>query len=74
MENPVLTEAGHCYEKEVLEEHFSKNGFTDPCTRRPVSGRIIVALNIKQAIEYFLLNNPWAFEFTSGEDYREIQF
>ena len=74
MENPVLTEAGHCYEKEVLEQHFEKNGAIDPCTRKPVSVKYFEAINIKQAIEYFLLHNPWAFEYSSGEDYKDIEF
>jgi len=47
MENPVLTEAGHCYEKDVLEEHFRKNGATDPCTRKPVSTNYFEAINVK---------------------------
>jgi hypothetical protein len=74
MENPVVTDAGQCYEREVLEEHLAKNGNIDPSTRKPISPKYYVDYNIKQAIQYFLLNNPWAFEFTSGEDYQEIEF
>jgi STIP1 family protein 1 len=50
MENPVVSEAGHCYEKEVLEEHLMKNGGIDPSTRKPISGRYYENYNIKQAI------------------------
>ena len=31
-------------------------------------------LNIKKAIEYYLTENPWAFEFTSDDPYKEIKF
>lgn len=37
METPVLTEAGHCYEKDVLIEAVRKNGPIDPTTREPIS-------------------------------------
>lgn len=47
MENPVVTEAGHCYEKEVLEEHLMKNGGIDPSTRKPISGKYYENYNIK---------------------------
>ena len=47
MENPVCTEAGHCYEKEVIEEHLQKNGPIDPFTRQPVSPKLYPAFNIK---------------------------
>lgn len=74
MENPVCTDAGICYERDVLIEHFQKNGGIDPSTRKPISMAFSEDVNVKQAIEYFLCNNPWAFEYTSDEDYKEIEF
>jgi STIP1 family protein 1 len=34
MEEPVTTEAGFSYEKNVIEDHIKLNGPTDPMTRR----------------------------------------
>lgn len=36
MVDPVTTEAGHTYEREVVENLFKKNGFIDPVTRNSV--------------------------------------
>lgn len=55
MENPVVTESGMCYEREVLEEHLKKNGAIDPTTRKPISTKFYPNQNIKKAIEEFLL-------------------
>lgn len=74
MENPVITEAGICYEKEVLIQHFEKNGGIDPSTRKPISTKFHEDVNVRQAIQYFLQHNPWAFEFTPDEDYKDIEF
>lgn len=74
MENPVVTEAGHTYEKDVLVEHFKKNGAIDPTTRKPISPNFYPNQNIKTATEEFLLKNPWAFEFSQNEDYHDIEF
>lgn len=74
MENPVTTDAGISYERDVLVEAIEKNGPIDPTTRQPISRELYPNQNIKQAIQYFLLNNPWAFEYESGEDYHNIKF
>jgi len=36
MVDPVTTEAGHTYEREVVEDHFKRNGYIDPVTRNSV--------------------------------------
>ena len=74
MENPVVTESGLTYERDVLVEHFKKSGGIDPTTRKPISTAFYPNVNIKKATEEFLLKNPWAFEFKSDEDYRDIEF
>ncbi|CAD8195736.1 unnamed protein product [Paramecium pentaurelia] len=74
MENPVVTDAGHTYERDMLIEAIQKNGPVDPCTRQPISGEFYPNHNIKQATQDFLLNNPWAFEYQSGENYADIEF
>jgi hypothetical protein len=47
MENPVVTQAGHCYEREALEEHLKTNGIVDPFTRQPISQEFYEDVNIK---------------------------
>jgi hypothetical protein len=47
MEEPALTEAGHCYEKELLVQHFKKNGGIDPFTRKPIRQIFYSAFNVK---------------------------
>lgn len=72
IEDPVTTESGHTYEKEVIEEHLKKNGNIDPVTRKPISGNLFPNLAVKQGIADFLQYNPWAFEYMTGENYEDI--
>ncbi|EGR28168.1 u-box domain protein [Ichthyophthirius multifiliis] len=74
MEEPVTTEVGHTYEKSVLDEHFKKNGFVDPITRQKINKNLYPNLSIKQGIQEFLNQNPWAFEFYQDQDYKNIEF
>jgi STIP1 family protein 1 len=75
MEEPVTTTAGHSYEKEVLIEHIEKNGLVDPVARTPITkDGVVPNLNIKQAIEEFVKNNPWSFEHVLGETFMDIKF
>ncbi|CAD8105657.1 unnamed protein product [Paramecium primaurelia] len=74
MENPVVNDAGQTYERDMLIEALNKNGPSDPTTRQPISKRFYPNLNVKQATQDFLLNNPWAFEFSKGEEYQNIEF
>jgi len=75
MEDPITTQAGITYERKVLVEHLKKNGYFDPVTREPISpDHIYPNLNIKQAIETFLKENPWAFEYRVNEDYQDFKF
>jgi len=75
MEDPVTTQSGHSYERAVLMEHLRKNGLFDPVTRDPISmEHIYPNLNLKQAIETFLKENPWAFEHKLNESFADINF
>jgi len=75
MQEPVTTTAGHSYEKEVLMESIEKNGYVDPVARTPISkDGIVPNLNIKQAVEEFIKNNPWSFEHVCQESYMDIKF
>ena len=74
MEEPVTTESGITYEKEIIKEHFEKNGKIDPVTRKPVRDLLYPNVAIKQAVDKFLQDNPWAFEYKLNEDYTMINF
>jgi STIP1 homology and U-box containing protein 1 len=73
MEDPVVTEAGISYERHAIEEHLKANGLFDPHTRKPVSLRLIPNLALKQIVSRFLEDNPWAFDYIEGENWRLLQ-
>lgn len=54
IEDPVTTEAGHTYEREVIEDHFKKNGYIDPFTRSNVRPNLYPNHSVKQGVEEFL--------------------
>ncbi|CDR95905.1 tetratricopeptide repeat (TPR)-/ U-box domain-containing protein, putative [Babesia bigemina] len=63
MKDPVVTSSGITYERELLEQHFKCNGEFDPVTREPCSVRNVYPnYSIKEAIDLFLKENPWAFD------------
>jgi len=74
LKEPIITPDGICYEKKILQEHFSKNGFFDPVTRKPLQPNKFNPNNaLAEAIEKFEENNPWSHEFINAdEDYRQI--
>jgi len=75
MEDPVTIQSGLTYERLPLLEHLRKTGHYDPTTREPISiDYIYPNLNIKQSIESFLKENPWAFEYQPHETYQDIKF
>lgn len=75
MENPVITESGITYEKAALYDHFSRNGNFDPVTRDQINPKHVYPnVNIKQAVEKFIRENPWAFESQYSDGYLDIKF
>ncbi|KAL4466064.1 hypothetical protein ABPG74_004301 [Tetrahymena malaccensis] len=74
IEDPVTTEAGHTYEKVVIEDHFKKNGYIDPFTRASIRPNLYPNHAIKQGVEEFLQANPWAFEYQYNDDFKKIEF
>lgn len=74
MEDPVVTDSGQTYERSAIEEHMQHNGKTDPFTRQPIKGPLYPSVAIKKAIQEFLDRNPWAYEYSEGENYKEIAF
>ncbi|KAK1442146.1 E3 ubiquitin-protein ligase CHIP [Babesia gibsoni] len=62
MKDPVITPSGITYERKLLEEHFKCNGEFEPVTREPCSMKQVYPnYSIKEAIEIFLKENPWAY-------------
>jgi STIP1 family protein 1 len=54
MRDPVVTDTGQSYEREVIEQHILRNGKTDPITREPITGRLYPNLALKKAIGDFI--------------------
>jgi len=72
MKDPVLTPYGIGYEKNVIMEHFKKNGNFDPVTRRPIVA-LLPNVSLRNAIQNFIKDNPWAYEFVDAdENYQKI--
>lgn len=74
MEDPVVTDSGQVYERTAIQQHIQKNGKTDPFTRKPISGALYPCIAVKKAVQDFLEKNPWAYEYSEGESYRDISF
>lgn len=63
MLDPVVTPDGITYERSAILQHLKANGDFDPVTRKPLSaGRLVANLALKEAINSFLEQNPWAYE------------
>lgn len=62
MEDPVVIQSGHTYEKALINKHFERNGATDPITRQTVDPSVTIPNHmLKKASEHYLTRNPWAF-------------
>lgn len=61
MHDPVFTPDGITYERQSLLDHFNRNGYFDPISRRPCTEKQLVPnLSLREAIEDFLKENGWA--------------
>merc|ERR1712059_41748 len=61
MKDPVITPSGVTYERGDLEEHLQRVGHFDPLTRVSLKRELLIPnLAMKEVIEDFLNNNPWA--------------
>jgi len=68
MTDPVILSSGFTYERAAILKHFSINGYTDPMTRSKICPDIIIEnRELKNAIDDFLLKNPWAFKHIPGQ-------
>ncbi|KAI9474210.1 MAG: Stub1 protein [Benjaminiella poitrasii] len=64
MHDPVFTPDGITYERQSLLDHFQRNGFFDPISRRPCTEQQLVPnLSLREAIEDFLKDNGWAADY-----------
>jgi len=61
MRDPVITPSGITYERKDIEEHLQRVGHFDPITRRDLTQDMLVPnLALKEVIDNYLLENPWA--------------
>lgn len=61
MRDPVITPSGITYERKDIEEHLQRVGHFDPITRRDLTqDQLIPNLALKEVIDNFMQENPWA--------------
>lgn len=64
MREPVITPSGITYDKKDIIEHLQRVGHFDPVTRTTLTqDQLIPNLAMKEVIDNFLENNPWAEDF-----------
>ena len=74
MRTPVLTRYGNTYELASVQKYIAESK-SDPIAGLPLNeSQLVPNLNLKHAIEAFLDENPWAYEYTPGEDIHSIKF
>ncbi|CAP31513.1 Protein CBR-CHN-1 [Caenorhabditis briggsae] len=61
MKDPVIVPSGITYDREEIVQHLRRIGHFDPVTRKPLTeNEIIPNYALKEVIEKFLDDNPWA--------------
>ncbi|KAL5019046.1 hypothetical protein ScPMuIL_004768 [Solemya velum] len=64
MREPVITPSGITYDKKDITEHLQRVGHFDPVTRTDLtSEQLIPNLAMKEVIDNFLEENPWAEDY-----------
>lgn len=64
MREPVIAPSGITYDRRDIEEHLQRVGHFDPITRAPLtSANLTPNLAVKEVIDAFLEENPWAEDF-----------
>lgn len=64
MRDPVITPSGITYDRKDILEHLQRVGHFDPVTRKDLNqSDLIPNLAMKEVIEHFLEENPWAEDF-----------
>lgn len=74
MRDPVVNEFGHSYDKDAYLSYIQKYN-KDPVTGKALKKNLMYNnVSLKQGIQDFLKENPWAFEYKLGENYQDIPF
>lgn len=64
MREPVIAPSGITYDRRDIEEHLQRVGHFDPITRAPLTSvNLTPNLAMKEVIDAFLEENPWAEDF-----------
>jgi len=64
MREPVITPSGITYDKKDIEQHLHRVGHFDPVTRADLTAeKLIPNLAMKEVVDMYLQENPWAEEF-----------
>uniref|UniRef100_A0A5S6QYM9 E3 ubiquitin-protein ligase CHIP n=1 Tax=Trichuris muris TaxID=70415 RepID=A0A5S6QYM9_TRIMR len=64
MRDPVITPSGITYDRKDIMEHLLRVGHFDPVTRSPLSAdQLIPNLAMKEVIDHYIQENPWALDF-----------
>ncbi|VDP08924.1 unnamed protein product [Heligmosomoides polygyrus] len=60
-QDPVITPSGITYDRADIKQHLHRVGHFDPVTRAPLTeADLIPNLAMKEVLEHFLIENPWA--------------
>lgn len=74
LRTPVLTKHGITYEQVAILNHVRMFKI-DPIANQPLSeSEIVPNLNLSHAVEAFLAENPWAFEYREDDNIQNINF
>ncbi|XGW05453.1 hypothetical protein V3C99_016089 [Haemonchus contortus] len=61
LQDPVITPSGITYDRADIKQHLHRVGHFDPVTRAPLTeADLIPNLAMKEVLEHFLIENPWA--------------
>ncbi len=74
LEDPVITIYGNTFTKEALVNYIQIHR-KDPIEDQPIDFLDMMPnLNMKHAVDEFLLRNPWAYEFNENDSIENIKF
>ena len=74
LRSPVLTKYGNTYEFAAIHYHVTMFR-VDPLNNQPLAeNELVPNLNLSHAIEVFLDDNPWAFEYKTDDCIESIKF
>ncbi|KAM3134271.1 hypothetical protein pb186bvf_013556 [Paramecium bursaria] len=76
MIDPVMSDAGTSFEKKAFREMLfhSQGQLMDPVTRQRISRDMVPNRALKEALEQYLAQNPYAYKYFDGENYKLVTF